>query len=191
MKNQLVESVDSINKQLADKFGIETTTGRPMWRVVWVNDQREIRFQEWEDYSPEGIYLRTVTEAREVPKYEPEYQDRYVLEHLVVVPITDERTLPTAKLSYEPIWYFETQYGDYLPPRFDVSVIVIDSVNAAMGKQSMARYVDPRNKVDGAEYNRQRIDTLVKDMFGEEKEQTTLPGERVVVPNNYGDKNVH
>ena len=179
MKNELVESVELINKQLADKFGIETTTGRPMWRVVWVNDQREIRYQEWEDVSPDGLFIRRVTEARDVLKYAPEYQDRYVLEHLVVVPIQDERTLPTVKLSYEPIWYFETQYGDYLPPRYDVSVIVIDSILAATGKQSMARYVDPRNKVDGAEYNRQRIDTLVKDMFGEEKGSTTLPGETV------------
>src|SRR5215203_3853126 len=130
---ELTEPIESINRQLIDSFGIDTISGKPIWRVIFSEDELEKRHGTYDDYSPGGIYLRTVTEVRLVPKYRQYIQQKYILERLVMIPEINLADLPAEKLSYEPLFVFETSQGLYLPPRFDACKLIVDSVYAAQG----------------------------------------------------------
>lgn len=190
---ELTEPVESINRQLVEHFGSDTITGLPIWRVVFSEDQFEKRLGTYDDYTPGGIYLRTVTEVREVPKYRQWVQRKYVLENLVLVPEVNEKELPDTKLSYEPMFVFETGSGKYLPPKFEACKLVIDSVYAAMGKSNLAKYKDPLFGVtneEQAEMRAAEIDKLQEELFGKETftgyEQAQ--GKAIIVPHNYEKK---
>lgn len=160
----------TINELLLTHFGRDTVTGMAMWRVSWSEDQFEKRLGDYEDYTPGGIYLRTVREVREVPKYRQWITRKYVLEQLVAIPPQNMAELPENKMSYEPMWTFEDKNGNYLPPSFEASKFVIDSVYAAIGKESLnKKYHDPdADGADGREAKQQRVDKLVEELFGDE-----------------------
>lgn len=191
----LNESVESINSQLKDEFGVDTVTGLPIWRIVFSEDQFEKRLGTYDDFTPAGIYLRTVTEVREVPKYRQWIKQKYILERLVVVPISHEMELPTAKMSYEPIYVFQTGSGKYLPPKFEAAKLVVDTVYAAQGKGSLAKYKDPDAGLtsdDLIEKKTGEIDKLQSELFGNESfvGDALAHKEAVIVPRAY-EKKVH
>jgi len=188
---ELTETIAKINSQLKDLFGIDTVTGLPIWRVVWSEDQFEHRLGTYDDVTENGIYLRTVTEVRYVPKYRQWIKEKYVLERLVVVPDINKEDLPTAKISYENLWTFEDKNGNYLPPRIDAAKFVIDTVYAAQygtKDHSLRKYHDPENSQEAyLETQKKRIDGLVEELFGEQSslEGTTKTGESIIVPRNF------
>jgi hypothetical protein len=160
---------EAINKLLQENFGIDTITGLPMWRVSWSEDQFEKRLGTYTDYSPEGIYLRTVTEVREVPKYRQWIRHVYVLEHLVGIPANDMAELPTAKMSYEPLFPLWDKNGNYMPPNYLVCEFVINCVYAAMGKASLRRYIDPEiDGNQGIDAREKRVNELFEAINGSE-----------------------
>jgi hypothetical protein len=175
---ELTEPLETINKNLRNLFGVDTITGAPIWRVVWSEDQLEKRLM---DTSDKGIFL-LVPEVREVPKYRQWIREKFVLERLTIVPEINKSELPTQKLSYEPIYVFETKQGKPLPPKTEVAKFVIDCLYAAMGKSSLQKYVDP--DID-PESHEARVQRLQNEMFGNE----TMVGdalahkEAVIVPN--------
>lgn len=177
---ELTEPIESINKQLVDLFGIDSVTGRPIWRVVWSEEQFEKRLM---NVTNEGFHL-LIPEVREVPKYRQWIKERYVLERLTVIPEVNENELPTEKLSYEPIWVFETQRGVYLPPRLDAAKIVIDTVYAAMGKSSLAKYKETNEAPEEKDI---RLGKLQDELFGNETEvgDALAHNQAIIVPSNY------
>lgn len=191
---ELTQSIETINNQLIDFYGIDTITGQSMWRVVWSNDQFEHRRGVYDDFTDSGIYLRTVEEVRYVPKYKQWIKDKYVLERLVVIPEANIAELPAAKISYEPMYTFETESGKYLPPRIDACQFVINTVLAAQGKGSLAKYKDPLSGVTKEEMlaiKNQEIDTLQEELFGNETDigDALAHHEGVSVPHNYKKEN--
>jgi len=190
---ELTEPVESINKQLLEHFGSDTITGLPMWRVVFSEDQYEKRFGTYDDFTPGGIYLRTVTEVREVPKYKQWIHSKYVLENLVLVPEVNKRDLPGVKLSYEPIFVFETGSHKYLPPKFEAAKLVVDTINAAKGQSNLAKYKDPMAGLTTEEQiltKAAEIDKLQEELFGNESlvGDAMAHGEAIIVPRNYQKK---
>lgn len=184
------EPVESINQQLKDQYGVDTITGLPIWRVVWSEDQFEKRLGTYEDFTPAGLYIRTVTEVREVPKYRQWIKQKYVLERLVVVPVLSAAELPTQKVSYEPIFVFQTGSGNYLPPKFEAAKFAVDLVYAAQGNGNLARYKDPdagMSKEDWIEKKSLEIDNLQQELFGNESYvgDALAHKEAVIVPRNY------
>ena len=179
---ELTESINSINRQLIDLFGIDTLTGRPIWRIVWSEDQLEKRLVNTTD---EGLLLLTPI-VKEVPKYRPYICDKFVLEQLVIVPESQESDLPTSKYSYEPIWTFVDSQGNYLPPTLPAAKFIIDTVYAALGKKSLAKYKDPDNENPTERYD-QRINEIEEELFGNETSVTDALAHQmgVVVPRNY------
>lgn len=176
--------IKKINIQLVDHFGIDTSTGQPLWRVAWSDDQYEKRLMETTD---EGLFL-LYPEVREVPKYSQWISHRWVLERLVVVPGLNERELPSAKLSYEPMWVFENKNREALPPKFEACKFVVDTVYAAQGKTSLAKYKDPEgNPQEAIELKKKRIDDLTEAIYGDETDVTDAltRQEGIVVPHNY------
>lgn len=184
------EKVDSLNQQLIDLYGIDTITGMAMWRIVWSDDQFEWRNGTYEDYSPAGIYLRTITEVRWVPKYRQWIRSKWVLERLVLIPEISSGDLPATKLSYEPLYPFETNSGQYLPPRLDAAQFVIETVLAAQGKSSLAKYKDPVSGLSAEDYRDMKeaeIQSIQMELFGNETDtgDALAHGEAIIVPNNY------
>lgn len=182
---ELTEYVETINGLLVDLYGIDTISGQPMWRVVWSDDQTEKRLT---DVLDSGIKLIHPI-VREVKKY-PFIKAKYILERLVIVPDINQKDLPTTKLSYEPMWTFMDAQGRYLPPKFAAAKFVVDTVYAALGKQSLARYKDPDaglTKEDLIEKKLAQIQELELELFGNETDTTDALAydEGIVVPNSY------
>src|SRR6187402_3523840 len=132
-----MESIETLNTRLIDFFGTDADTGRPMFRIVWANDELEKRLV---NESPEGIHY-LFPEVKEVKKY-PYLQDLYVLEQYVLVPEFQEHELPTAKKSYEPLWAYCNDQREPRPPTWPATKLVIDTMYAVKGVSSLRKYVD-------------------------------------------------
>lgn len=190
----LPESIESINKFLVDQFGIDTSTSKPIWRVVFAFDQMEKRLGTWEDRTPNGLFIREVTEVRIVPKYRQWVpHDAYVLERLVAVPTSGMDELLENKVSYEPIWTFVDKHDSALPPRTDACKFIIDTVYAAQyGTQNIKKYVDPDETTEKSmENQKKRVDGIIDELFGEQSslQGTTKTGESIIVPTSFEKSN--
>lgn len=159
---------EQINTELINHFGVDTITGLPIWRVAWAPDQYEKRFGTWEDYTQGGIYLKTVTEVREVKKY-PHLPKHYILERLVQVPSANQKDLPDQKISYEPIHPFWDGNTNPLPPQFIVCKFIVDTIYAAMGNGSLKKYVDPdADGNNGLEHKKEQVKKIYDGLYGNE-----------------------
>lgn len=157
-----------INDQLLSHFG-KADDGSPIWRVVWSDDQYEKRLM---DVTDEGLHLLT-PEVREVPKYKQWIPSKWVLEQQVAVPEVNIKELAGIKVSYEPIFVFENARQEALPPKFEVAKLVIDTIYAALGKTSLAKYKDPESTKEGAlEEQRKRVEEIANELFGNESDVT-------------------
>jgi len=179
---ELAEPIESINQQLIDLFGLDTATGQAMFRVVWSEDQFENRLTTNTD---SGLELPFPV-MKLLPKYKQWIKERFVLERLVIVPEQNLRELAGIKLSYEPLWVFKGRNEEYVPPTLWGSKFVIDTLYAAMGKQSLAKYVDEEAK-NPTEVREKRIEKLTEELFGDESNilGRTITGEAIVVPQSY------
>ena len=161
-----MERIETINKRLDDFFGHDDL-GRPIWRVVWSEDQFEKRLT---NHTKEGLELLTPRMV-ELPKYKQYIQERWILERLVIVPDINAHEL-TVKMSYEPMWVFQDDNGFPLPPKWEACKIVIDTVYAAIGKKNTEpRYQDPDARISKDELlhkEAERIKKLQEDLFGNE-----------------------
>lgn len=160
----ITDPVERINDWLRKEYGIETVSDRPMWRVVWADDQTEKRLMR---YTDAGIELLT-PEVREVRKYQ-QFPHMYVLEHLEYVDAAnnaDEMTVQIA--SYEPKWSFVDNQLNPLQPRIEVCKLVIDTFNAAVhgDKSGFAKYKDTNERV--AEENRKNLEMIHQELFSNE-----------------------
>jgi hypothetical protein len=101
--------INDINKKLAEVYD-KTLDGRPIFRVVWSNDQFEVRNGTFNEFYGR-IFLRTVTGARVVRKYSY-IQERWILEKWFPIEPTHELPSPD---GYEIIYLFEDKNGNALP----------------------------------------------------------------------------
>lgn len=163
---ELTESIESLNRQLKDLYGMDTLSGLSIWRIVWSEDQLEKRLMH---VTPNGIQL-TNPKVMEVKKYFDFTKDRYVLEQLVLVTGMNAEMLPSQNISYEPMYVFEHgKLQTYLPPRLDIAQAIIDTVNTAKGKGNMKKYFDPDADVGEAlENKKKRIDNILEQISGDE-----------------------
>lgn len=170
------EKIEDINQRLVDWFSVDIVTGRPIWRVVYSEDQFEKRLTS---YTDEGLALLR-PEVRELPKYKQWIQNKYVLERLTIIPEINSDELPTQKLSYEPMYVFENGKGEALPPKSIVAKFIIDSVNAAQGKGSLAKYIEDEDR-------EKKIQEIQDYIFSDETSVSDALSrqEGIVVPQNY------
>jgi hypothetical protein len=156
-----------------------------MFRIVWANDELEKRLIATLDSGIELLYPT----VREVKKY-PYLKDLYVLERLVVIPDTNAHELPTQKLSYEPLWAYRGPDANPIPPVWEATKFIVDTLYAALGKKSMAKYVDSEENTtpEGMDL---RITKLAEELFGNETDtcDALRYKEGIVVPPNYKKEN--
>ena len=176
-----MESIETLNQRLIDYYGLDSSTGRPMFRIVWANDELEKRLVDSLDSGIELLYPA----VREVKKY-PYLKDLYVLERLVVVPDINQRELPTSKMSYEPLWAYYDEHKMPLPPIWEATRFIVDTLYAALGKTSLAKYVDSEKNTT-PEGREQRISELQGELFGNETDtgDALAYKEGIVVPTTY------
>lgn len=183
---ELNETLEVLNKRLLNYYG-KADDNRSIYRIVWANEQTEKRYGTYDDYSGD-IYLRTVTEVRECPKY-PYLKDLYVLEQLVIVPEQNARELGV-KVSYEPLFSFQDKAGFPLPPKWEAAKWVIDVTKAAKNDGSMrAKYIDPLIN-QSPEERQMEIDKIKEALFGNESpvgDALSNKESTIIVPRNYGD----
>lgn len=169
---ELAETITTINRQLSELYGIDTSSMKPIFRVIWSNDEFETRVGEWNDYDKNGTLIRTITEGRLVPKYINK-KDRYVLERLVAVPDINKDELAGNKVSYEPLWVFENiDDGTYLPPRIDMSQFIINTMLEAIHRpKGFKRYLSDQANIQGflgGTNKQERMKNIKAQLFGNE-----------------------
>lgn len=98
-----------INQRLSHYGRVD---GNPIYRLVWSNDMTEKRFGEFSDFYND-VFLRTVTETREVPKYSY-IDDRWILEMLIL------------GTGYEPLFTFESAKGEFLHPTLKICLFLVE-----------------------------------------------------------------
>lgn len=177
----IMEKIEVLNQRLIDYYGIDSNTGQPIFRIVWANDQTEKRYVNALD---SGIQLLYPT-VMEVKKY-PYLKDTHILERLVIVPDINCGELPGKKLSYEPVWSYRDVGNNPVFPIWNATKFVVDSLYAALGKKSLAKYVE--DEKDRTEEGRQeRIEELQDELFGNETDvsDALAYGDGIVVPSSY------
>jgi len=174
-----METIVSLNQRLVDHFGLDTGSSQPIFRIVWAPDQVERRLMHTLD---SGIELLHPV-VREVRKYNY-LKDVFVLERLVIVPDFQVKELADVKMSYEPLWVYITDAGMPIPPKWEPTKLIVDTLYAAMGRKSLRQYTDP-DVAEGAK--EERLTKLHEELFGNETEtgDALRYKEGVVVPNNY------
>jgi len=158
-----MELVETINRRLQEDYG-KLDDLRPYWRVVYSDDQFEKRLT---NYTDEGFELIR-PEVRTLPKYKQWIQNKYILERLTAVPVANLVELPSSDLSYEPVWVFEDNHGNALPPRWDAIQLIIKSVHDRQGYKGV-RYKDPYSDPKTAlDVKKQEILDMETALFGNE-----------------------
>ncbi len=164
---------EEYNIRLKDKFGIDTLSNLPLWRVSWAPAQFNKQFGTYRDFTESGIFIREVTEVRERPKYDY-LGDLYILEMLMVIPEVNRRDLPTGNMSYECMHpYMHAVNNTYLPLNWEFTEWVVDCYYAGIGNKSLRKYVaDDGTEVDknlkGMEAKRKRIEKITEYLYGNE-----------------------
>jgi len=189
---ELTEPIEVINKRLADLFGIDTASSRPMWRITWGDEEFEWRFGEYEDITSFGVYLRTVVETRLVPKYRQWAPHMYILERLVSVPVNQQKEIPEIQTSYEPLWTFRDKNDNPIPPKWEAIQLIISVILSVQHKDNrfIKRYFDPdgENTEEVLVAQKKRIDNIIEELFGEQSSlqgTTYATGESIIVPRNF------
>jgi hypothetical protein len=177
----IMESINTLNRRLIDFYGIDTLTGKPIYRIVWANDQMEKKRVKTTDAGIELLFPEVV----ETKKY-PYLKDLYVLERLVLVPDVNANEIPVSRQSYEPLWAYRDENQNPLPPIWEATQFIIDTVHAALGKKSLAKYVDSEENTT-PEGMDERITKLCDELFGNETDTTDALAhdQAIVVPRNY------
>lgn len=113
-----------INKFLEDTFG-KTIDGFPIFRLLWTTNITERRHSTFKDFH-DDIFIREVTETREVLKY-PFAQNRWVLEriHLITPKAYDLGLRTNEKYGYEEVYTFQDKNGRRLPLTRDMTEAAI------------------------------------------------------------------
>lgn len=153
---ELRESIESINEKLLNEYGTEFGKS-PKFRVVFSEDQFEKRVM---DYTDEGFEL-LIPEVRLVPKYKQWIKAKYILERLVPAPEDSDLTV---KVSYEPLWTFQDNKGNYLPPFFEGCKLIIDNMFMNSGQRQYPKFKDDMSK----EKYLANIEKTQSELFGNE-----------------------
>ena len=170
-------SVDSINSQLIDLYGIDTITGDPIWRVQW-SEYTEKRITKFTEAGVELLHPALI----EHRKYNY-IRDRWVLENLVLVPDYQQAELAGIKISYEPIWTFEDKDDNPVFPTLIGCQFIINLIQSVRGKSNMAKYIN--NEEGTKEEIEKSTAQIYEELYGNETPVTDALAYKTGVVNPY------
>ena len=154
-----METLEILNERLKEYYGV-AWNGMPIYRIVFSDDQLEMRLTDCDD---KGVKL-LFPEVRELPKYRHYITSKYLLEQLVELNEEAQNELKT-KISYEPLWVYTDKNDNALPPHWEVTQFVINTVMAARGKSNLAKYIDPNTTMEAKQ---ERVAKIEEELFGNE-----------------------
>lgn len=168
--------IDELNQRLKERYG--QFNDRAKFRIVWSDDQYEMRLTHFTDEGWELIHA----EMRQLPKYKQYIQERYILEKLTEVPPLQAVEIGTS-LSYEPLWVFRDKDNNPLPPIWPAIEFIVETV-LEVGRTR--GYYTPKKPTpqELSEDREQRLRKLELELFGNETEVTDALAykEAIVVP---------
>lgn len=165
MNIQPLEPLEIINERLLSYYG--DINSQPKFRVVWSEDQVENVFT---DKTPEGLILPT---KRIITRKKYGYlSNLYILEKITPVPEENQEEVGR-KLSYEPLWVFQDNEGNALPPIWDAIIVILntltDILNHIKGEgTSDAKYPMPESEWQTTEAIEEKAKKLEEVLFGNE-----------------------
>jgi hypothetical protein len=154
----------------------------PMFRLVWSNDQRELRKCTQRLFLGK-TFIKEVTHTERVLKY-PWLKDRWVFEMWFSPEVVLHDELPeTNQGSYEPLYVFEGSKGDSLPLRKDVVEFLVARIRKPKSSSALIQSVIAQDLED----KEKKQDQFDKDYLDVSTDiQSNLHfGEAVIVPPNY------
>lgn len=162
---------ETINKKLIDNYGLDLS-GKPKYRVVWSEDETEIRVGKLEEWYG-GVIVRVHEGAKEVKKYSY-ISDRFVLEMLVP---TNNNELIT-KMNYEPLYVFQDGEGNFLPLNWDVIEIILNSLANRQPTKHLTeeqfQYLEDEETAKQKKAMKDRLDTIKSTEFEQKVRQKEL-----------------
>jgi hypothetical protein len=100
-------------------------TDKPLFKLVWCDDERELRTGVYRHFDANGTFLREESKTEWVPKYSW-IKERYILEHWFSPIVAHNLELPLSiNGSYEPIYVFEDANGNVLPLNIKVVEFIV------------------------------------------------------------------
>jgi hypothetical protein len=164
-----MESIQTINKRLTDRFGLDVESNRPRYRVVFADEQLESR----------GVIDRYLhKEVLLVPKYNFA-KGRYVLEKLS----KDHPSEVKNHNGYEALFVFQNNKDEFLPVVWNMVEYIVKTSLLPVEKMTDADW----EALDNAEREKERQEFLA---YLERPFDGALEyGEAVVVPELPGDTN--
>lgn len=157
----LTETIKSLNLRLIDYFG-KFENGEPNFKLVWSEDEIEKRLLKTTVNGIELLFPETAI----VPKYSY-IKERFILERIVPIPNIDSRELLDKKLSYEPIWVFESADGEPLAPDWEViNILITTLLDQNLYKSGPYKLPEGEgNTTEELEYRAKKMEEL---LFGDE-----------------------
>lgn len=125
--------IDSINLNLETYFGTEE--GKPKYRVVWANNEFEIRKATRAKFDVNGNFLGVESGILRVPKYQM-FKNLYVLERILFYVDPAGELLDTEKGVYESIYDFTNAHGHYVKPIWEKCKKICVHLEAPKEKKS-------------------------------------------------------
>lgn len=161
---------------MADNYW-KTVDGKPVFRIVWSDDQLEKRIGQFHDFYGE-IYVRTFNGLREVRKYPgPEYRERWVLEKFI--PMNNPEVWESLAQGgvYEPIWVFRGPNGTYQKPTWKAVQFLIGMLLGEKKKMSQSDIDDQEETLLADEINQNFQELNNRPSFADDT--------YIVVPRNH------
>lgn len=163
MKNAEVDLINTVIRRHGTN-----QYGDPIFRVVFSDNQVESRKGTYTDYAGD-IFIRTVTEVREVPKY-PNLKGKWILERWAPGELSYHPDLITMKNGvYICVYAFQDKDGNYLPPLLKVAEILIyHLLNPRTRGEALAQ-----DKIIDAETEEQEISVIEEELIVQSDEAAT------------------
>jgi|ERR1035437_4046659 hypothetical protein len=122
----MLVAIEKINDWLKE-FGGENPQAEPFFRIVWSNDQYEIRNGEFNIFSG-MLFLRTEIGDKLVRKYNY-IHERWILEKWFPQSLVRNTETPAVTNGdYEPFYVFQDKNGNYLFPTLKVVEFIFYSM---------------------------------------------------------------
>lgn len=177
----MLESLETLNYRLARDYGYFDNGLKPLWRIIYSHDEFEKRWVTHDEHGNEYEFPK----VEERPKYRQWADHRYILERCLIVPPFVETDL-VEKYSYEPVWVFQDNKGNPLPPRWDAIQLIIQTIYQNASRKVGKKYKDPNGETveEQREIKEARINKLQEELFGNETEtgDALAHKEAIVVP---------
>lgn len=173
--------VDMVNKALKERYGVDDRL-RPIFRVVFSEDQYEKRFGTFSDWYGK-IFVREYRGMEVVKKY-PYIRGRWVLEKLMQAMTDEVIGLDLDGHSYEPVYTFEDKNRQELPVQLWAVEAIVKRLLGVMTGSVPKMTEDDVEAAEQASYDREvaYFDDYLADVQGGDVAVKLNAKEAIVVP---------